>query len=47
MAVSGLGGLGAVSVATLAKTSTADEDAEIVGIYRKKIKTLSPSIKLF
>lgn len=47
MTVSGLGGLGAVSVATLAKTSTAVEDAETVGIYRKKIKKLSPSIKLF
>ena len=47
MTVSGLGGLGAVLVATLAKTSTAVEDAETVGIYRKKIKTLSPSIKLF
>lgn len=47
MTVSGLGGHGAVSVATLAKTSAADEDAETVGIYRKKIKTLSPSIKLF
>lgn len=45
--MSGLGELGAVSVATLAKTSTADEDAETVGIYRKKIKTLSPSFKLF
>ena len=36
MTVSGLGGLGAVSVTTLAKTSTAVEDAETFGIYRKK-----------
>ena len=38
MIVSGLGGLGTVSVATLAKTSTAVEDAETVGIYRKKLR---------
>lgn len=38
MTVSGLGELGAVSVATLAKTSTAVEDAETVGIYRKKLR---------
>ena len=36
MTVSGLGGLGAVSVATLAKTSTAVEDAETFGIYNRK-----------
>ena len=38
MTVSGLGGLGAVSVATLAKTSTAVEDAETVNIYKEKLR---------
>lgn len=38
MTVSGLGGLGAVSVATQAKTSTAVEDAETVCIYREKLR---------
>ena len=37
MTVSGLGGLGTVSVA---KTSTAVEDAETVGIYREKLRRL-------